>query len=274
MTKATEFAPRVMQLVTTQDTPEVARMTIYGDIAGGIDWGLLLTGEPDGQRTGAMDVAQAVAALPDTCTAIEVHINSYGGEVAEGVAIYNALRASGREVTTVCDGFACSIASVVFMAGSRRVMRPASMLMLHNPSMGGYGTSAQLRKQADDLDEIAKLSKAAYLREWTEAPEELDAMMDAETWVAPDRAVELGLATEQADPTDGDAPTQSAAQAVMSALTTPRATPIVASVAPTDEQVRAIADRVIAAIKAPAQATEPMRAPEPTLMQHLKTMLS
>lgn len=264
MTKTTEYAPRVMQLAVSQDSPEVARMTIYGDVSSGIDWDLLLTGEPS--QTKAMDVVQALSALPEGTREVEVHINSYGGEVAEGVAIYNALRASGREVTTVCDGFACSIASVVFMAGSRRVMRPASMLMLHNPSMGAHGTSAQLRKQADDLDAICELSKTAYLAGGGIDAEELAQVMDAETWVSPEQALEWGLATEVLDGADdADNPTQHAAQAIMAALTgnapvqakEPEPTPAPAP-APKDPE--------------PASAPEPT--PEPTLMQHLKTMLS
>ncbi len=260
MTKATEFAPRVMQLAVSQDSPEVARMTIYGDVSSGIDWDLLLTGESS--RTKAMDVVQALAALPEGTQAIEVHINSYGGEVAEGVSIYNALRGSGKEVTTVCDGFACSIASVVFMAGKRRVMRPASMLMLHNPSVGAHGTSAQLRKQADDLDAICELSKTAYLMGGGIDAETLAQAMDAETWVSPEQAIEWGLATEVLDGADdGGNPTQHAAQAVMAALM---------GGAPTQAQEPATAPP-----PAPTEPTpEPVPAPEPTFMQHLKSMLS
>lgn len=211
-------APRVTQLVTEVGS-ETATMTVYGDICADDIWSVI-TGGDDGATTSALDVAQAIAALPAGVTSIEVHINSYGGDVAEGVAMYNALRGSGREVTTVCDGFACSIASVVFMAGSRRVMRPASLLMLHEPSMPrAGGNAAQLRKQADDLDVISRLSKTAYLEPGGIDAETLDAVMAAETWVDPDQALEWGLATEVAAATDGGGdPTQSARDAVASAL--------------------------------------------------------
>ncbi len=213
----TKFASSVMQLAVSQDTPEIAHMTIYGDIRGGIDWGALDGGVST--KTDSASVADAIAKLPASTKSIEVHINSYGGEVAEGVAIYNALRNSGKEITTVCDGFACSIASVIFMAGSKRIMRPASLLMLHNPSSFAVGTSKDLRKQADDLDVICELSKTAYLKGGKLDADTLTSAMDAETWVAPDQAVEWGLATGIEDGgSDSDEPTQSAAQAVMQKL--------------------------------------------------------
>lgn len=218
MQKATDHAPHVMQLVTDAGSG-VARMTIYGDIAPA-DWLTVLMGEDGtGTTTAALDVSRALASLSADVTDVEVHINSYGGDVSEGVAIYNALRQSGRRVTTVCDGFACSIASVIFMAGERRVMNPASLLMLHEPSLPATsGTAEQLRKQAADLDVIAQLSKTAYLAPGGIEPDELDEVMRAETWVSPEQAVEWGLATEVADEPEGGTPTQSARQAVALAL--------------------------------------------------------
>lgn len=213
----TKFASSVMQLAVSQDTPEIAHMTIYGDIRGGIDWGKLDDGVST--KTGSANVADALSKLPASTKAIEVHINSYGGEVAEGVAIYNALRGSGKEIVTVCDGFACSIASVIFMAGSKRIMRSASLLMLHNPSSIAAGTSKDLRKSADDLDVICELSKTAYLKGGKIDADTLTSAMDAETWVAPEKAVEWGLATDIEDgESDSDEPTQSAAQSVMQRL--------------------------------------------------------
>ena len=94
---------------------------------------------------------------------INVHINSYGGEVAEGLAIYNVLRNHKAKVRTICDGFACSIASVIFMAGDERIMNNASMLFIHNAWTTASGNAAQLRKEADDLDVISQGALAAYM---------------------------------------------------------------------------------------------------------------
>lgn len=208
----------VFQLMTDVSNPETARMTIYGDIVEGGSW-LSMLMDDQSAVTSSVDVAQAISDLPDETKAIEVHINSYGGSVSEGVAIYNALRESGKQVTTVCDGFAASIASVIFMAGTRRVMRPASLLMLHNPWMSGVtGNAKELRKQADDLDVIAELSKTAYLSGGGLDAETLDQLMDAETWVKPEQAVEWGLATEVSEAEQDDAPAQAAAHAVFAAV--------------------------------------------------------
>lgn len=262
-------APRVMQL-TTDVRSTTAQMTIYGDIAQ-TDWLAIFMGDDgDGTTTNALDVSKAIAAIPPEVTDIEVHINSYGGDVAEGVAIYNALRQSGKHVTTVCDGFACSIASVIFMAGERRVMNSASLLMLHEPSFPNAGGNAKaLRKQADDLDVISQLSKTAYLAPGGIEPEELDEVMSAETWVSPEQAVEWKLATDIADDADNAKPTQSARESVALALmckgeqSPQQAAPVV--------DVDAIAQRVVelmderaeqASAAQPAQSAE--QAPEPT----------
>ena len=82
---------------------------------------------------------------------LTVRINSYGGEVAEGLAIYNLLKSYAGEVTTICDGFACSAASVVFMAGTKRIMPRSSLLMIHNAWTRASGDADDLRKAADHI---------------------------------------------------------------------------------------------------------------------------
>jgi len=134
---------------------------------------------------------------------VSVHINSYGGEVAEGLAIYNEL-AAFENCETVCNGFAASIASVVFMAGKRRIMRPASLLMIHNAWMHTAGNSAELRKQADDLDIITNASVAAYMSRATVSEERIRELMDHESWISPTQALELGLCDEISAPDTGE----------------------------------------------------------------------
>ena len=94
---------------------------------------------------------------------INVYINSYGGEVGEGLAIYNSLKRHKAKVKTYCDGFACSIASVIFMAGDERIMSNASLLMIHNAWTWALGNANDFRKQADDLDAITQASINAYM---------------------------------------------------------------------------------------------------------------
>ena len=127
---------------------------------------------------------------------IDVHINSTGGAVSEGLAIYNVLKNSNMKVTTYCDGFACSAASVVFMAGDERIMNEASLLLIHNAWTYGQGDAAEFRKQADDLDKITQASVKAYMRNVNISEEELKNMMNVETWVSAEDAKKMGFATK------------------------------------------------------------------------------
>ena len=207
-----------MQLLTASDEKS-ADLYIMGDIVRNMTFlGFSLNDETD---TSYSDVVSALNDLPASVDEIFVHINSYGGEVAEGVAIYNALLAHPARVTTICEGFACSIASVIFMAGDERIMNDASLLMLHNASMGAHGDSRALRHAADTLDTVTELSRKAYLAHATEelTEERLVEVMDDETWIDAQTALSWGLATTVRGVTeDDDNPTQGARLAIMRQL--------------------------------------------------------
>ena len=213
--------PAIPMQLMVEAKDNKADLYINGDITKGFK----IFGFDCGQETDVsyQDVTEALNDLPSDVSEINVHINSYGGEVAEGVAIYNALKSHDAHVTTVCEGFACSVASVIFMAGDSRVMRASSLLMLHNASMGAHGDANAHRKAADDLDVITELSKTAYLSHATESltREKLTEVMNAETWVTPETALEWGLATEIDGGDDADEPTQCARNLVMRSLTNP-----------------------------------------------------
>ena len=145
---------------------------------------------------------------------INVHINSYGGEVAEGLAIYNMLRNHNAKVVTYCDGFACSIASVIFMAGDERIMNNASLLMIHNAWMYTVGNAEQLRKDADDLEKITQASIEAYKSHISITEDELKELLDNETWLSPADALEKGFATSIV----GEAATNKAAASARKSL--------------------------------------------------------
>lgn len=186
------------QLVTAGNTAE---LTIYGDIT---SWPWL---ESD---VSAHNLSAQLAELQSVSN-INVYINSYGGEVAEGLAIYNALKRHPAQVTTYCDGFACSIASVIFMAGDERVMGNPSRLMIHDAWTSVYGANAdELRKQADDLDNITDASVKAYMARINITEEELRAKMKAETWLTEEEALEMGFATRIDEAEESDNPSQSA----------------------------------------------------------------
>lgn len=166
---------------------QTATITIYGDIC---SWAWEELGEMSSNI-----LSKQLEALGDV-NEIHVFINSYGGEVAEGLAIYNALKRHNAKVITYCDGFACSIASVIFMAGDERVMNEASLLMIHNAWTYAMGNSAELRKQADDLEKITQASVEAYKAHSSLSEEEIKALMDAESWILPEEAFSYGFATK------------------------------------------------------------------------------
>lgn len=127
---------------------------------------------------------------------INVYINSYGGEVAEGLAIFNNLKRHKAKINTYCDGFACSAASMVFMAGDERIMYPASLLMIHNAWTYTAGDSNQLKKDAERLETITKAAKESYLSKISISEEELTQMLDNETWLDSKDCLEKGFSTK------------------------------------------------------------------------------
>lgn len=126
---------------------------------------------------------------------INVYINSYGGEVAEGLAIYNALRRHKSKIKTYTDGFACSIASVIFMAGDERIMNNSSLIMIHNAWTYTAGNANDLRAEADALEKITQASINAYMEHVNISEDELKDLLDKDTWLLPNEALEMGFAT-------------------------------------------------------------------------------
>jgi ATP-dependent protease ClpP protease subunit/phage major head subunit gpT-like protein len=128
-------------------------LLVYGDI--GESWW--------GESVSARDVVEQLNALDASTTQINVRINSFGGSVADGLAIYNALkRAKANKVVTV-DGVAMSSASLIAMAGDEIVMGDASMMMIHAPWGGAMGNAKDMRTFADVLDTFAEAMTGAYV---------------------------------------------------------------------------------------------------------------
>lgn len=196
---------KYFQLTTSEDGT-TADLDIYGDISS-CWW--------DDDAMSAPKLSKQLDELGDV-SQINVHINSYGGEVAEGLAIYSALRRHKARVRTTCDGFACSIASVIFMAGDERLMSDASLLMIHNAWTSAWGVNAaDLRKLADDMDTITSASKSAYMARVSITEAELTELMDAETWISPADAVDMGFATAIETFESGDKASQGARDSLM-----------------------------------------------------------
>lgn len=128
---------------------------------------------------------------------LQISINSPGGDVFEGNAIYNMLISHAAKKTVTIDGWAASMASIVAMAGDKIRMPENAVMMIHNPFVMTIGDGNQLRKDAALLDNLKANAIKAYRRHARDLTEQdISAMMDAETWLFADDAVSKGFADE------------------------------------------------------------------------------
>lgn len=127
---------------------------------------------------------------------ITVWINSPGGDCVAAAQIYNMLSNYKGKVTVRIDGIAASAASVIAMAGDTVLVSPVSMLMIHNPATIAWGDHAEMQKAIDMLAEVKESIINAYVLKTGLSRPKLSHLMDAETWMDANKAVELGFADE------------------------------------------------------------------------------
>ena len=182
----------IRQQVTNPNTLDIY---IYDDVEGdGYDW---WTGETIESETSSKYIKK-VLEENTSATQINVYINSYGGEVKEGLGIYNQLKRHPAQVTVYIDGFACSIASVIAMAGDKVIMGTNALMMIHHASMGVWGNAEELRKAANDVEVIDKASCSSYLTKAGDklSEETLNQLLDNQTWLNASQCLEYGLIDE------------------------------------------------------------------------------
>ncbi len=152
-------------------------------------------------------LVERISHAPDD---ISVRINSLGGLVFDGFAIFNALKQSPRRVIVHIDGVAGSIASIIAMAGDEIIMAENAMMMIHKPSDGTYGVATELRSTADRLDMLQAQLVNIYAQRTGMSADELNPLLDAETWLTAAEALDLkfidqiagaSTATNMLDPT-------------------------------------------------------------------------
>ena len=125
---------------------------------------------------------------------ITVWINSPGGDCVAAAQIYNMLMDYPHDVTVKIDGIAASAASVIAMAGTKVLMSPVSMLMIHNPMTAAFGNSDEMQKAIEMLSSVKDSIINAYEIKTGLSRAKLSHLMDAETWMDANKAVELGFA--------------------------------------------------------------------------------
>ncbi len=170
---------------------------------------ILIYGVVGDSRDGleASYLVERISHAPDD---ISVRINSLGGLVFDGFAIFNALKQSPRRVIVHIDGVAGSIASIIAMAGDEIIMAENAVMMIHKPSDGTYGVATELRSTADRLDMLQAQLVNIYAQRTGMSADELNPLLDAETWLTAAEALDLkfidqiagaSTATNMLDPT-------------------------------------------------------------------------
>lgn len=143
------------EMKTDPEKPEIADIYIYDYV-----------GDKRADSETNVSTANAFRKMLDSAKnvkALNLHINSYGGACADGVAIYSLLRQHNAAKTAYVDGYACSIATLIVAACDKVVMSTASAMQIHSALTFTYGNSSAMRAAADSLDKITAGIKAAYL---------------------------------------------------------------------------------------------------------------
>ena len=165
---------------------DTAEISIYDEIG---FWGVT-----------AQSFSKDLKALGNNLKQINLHIHSPGGDVFDGIAIYNLLKNHPANVTVYIDGLAASMASVIAMAGNEVIMPENAMMMIHKPWGIQGGDAEDMRKYADLLDKVENTLIPAYANKTGKTPEELAEMLSAETWLNGKECVEQGFADKLAEP--------------------------------------------------------------------------
>ncbi|MEN3133086.1 head maturation protease, ClpP-related [Bacillus albus] len=157
-------------------------ITIYGDI--GESWW--------SDSTSAVDIERTLKAT--SANVININLNSPGGDVFDGIAIYNQLKNHPAKIIINVDGLAASAASIIAMAADELIMNTGSMLMIHEASTWTWGTKLDIRKTLNALEGIDKSLADIYMTRYQGERSEIETMIANETWFTANEAVEIGLA--------------------------------------------------------------------------------
>ena len=164
-------------------------LTLYGEISDETWFGDEVTPKTFGKELAALGKLDR----------LDIYINSPGGDVFAGFAIYNMIKRSAAEVVAHVDGLAASAASIVCMAADKIVMPKAASMMIHNAAAGTYGNKTKLRKMADELERVDGQMAAIYAERSGMDVAEAARMMNEETWMTGEEAIAVGLCDELDD---------------------------------------------------------------------------
>ncbi|HLQ74941.1 MAG TPA: head maturation protease, ClpP-related [Alloiococcus sp.] len=139
---------------------------------------------------------------------IHVHINSGGGSAFDGIAICNILKNHKAKVIAHIDGWAASAASIIAMGADEVIMPSNTMMMIHQASTFAYGNADEFEKIVIDLRKIDTAVKASYENRFVGSADELEKLLNDETWLTADEAQTLGFADTISDEIEYDEPVE------------------------------------------------------------------
>lgn len=191
-----------------QQAGREADIYIFGDI---------VTDRWSEDETSAFSLKEDVRAL-DADT-INVYIDSYGGSVSEGWAIYNELKRHPARVRTFGTGFVASAALYPFMAGEERYAMDPSAYFFHQMLSVGVGNADDLRKAADEIEKLNEIGRAAFTDNTKLTSGDVEALEKGETWLSPYEALDMGIATAVLKNSPDSVPAQSAREMILQRFT-------------------------------------------------------
>lgn len=176
-----------------RNSATTAEIILYGGI--GQDWW------GDGSMISAKQFSDELKGLPKTVNKIDLRINSGGGDVFDGLTIYNRLKQFDGEVTVYIDGLAASIASIIALAGDKIIMGEGALYMVHLPWTFAMGNRMELDNTVQRLMDVEEQMVGIYAKRSGMDRNEIKALLEDETWMDADQAIENGFVDEKVEET-------------------------------------------------------------------------
>jgi ATP-dependent Clp protease protease subunit len=190
--KLLDFASRAGQgLKIRSESATKAEIIIYAGI-GQDYWG-------DGSMISAKNFSDQLKELAPTVNDLTVRINSPGGDVFDGIAIYNRLKQFKGDVTVYIDGLAASIASIIALAGDKIFIGEGALYMVHLPWTFAFGNRMDLDNTVNRLMDVEEQMISIYSKKSGLDRAEVKALLEAETWMGADEAIEKGFVDSKVD---------------------------------------------------------------------------
>lgn len=189
MEKTIYFAPQIIR----ESSRGLDSIPLQDDMLANRE--MMVVGQIDSESVNSLIAQLLHLKREDPVAEITLYVNSPGGEVTSGLALYDVMQGISCPIRTICTGIAASMASVLFTAGDTREMLRHSRLMLHDPLIPNAGGSAlELSAVAEDLMRTRQAMAEIYAKHTGKSIEEIFEVTSKDTYFTPERAIEFGLA--------------------------------------------------------------------------------